>query len=245
MSVLVYMDQGVGPLSARLLAKSLRLEGHPFTKATRQTFTETNWEQNTSLLIIPGGRDIYYHQALQGEANRRIRSFVEQGGSYLGLCAGGYYGSSSIEFEKGQALEVISTRELCFFPGVARGSAFGPNLFRYEDESGSCLAALTLTDGNSSSAYFNGGCVFEDAHLFQNVEVIARYKELPDNPAAIIECSVGKGRVILSGVHPEFSLYHLKNVPSVPLALFSNLPERETGRQLLFRHMLKRLLSRF
>jgi glutamine amidotransferase-like uncharacterized protein len=51
--------------------------------------------------------------------------FVElAGGSYLGLCAGAYYGSSRVVFEPGTPLEVIGDRELAFFPGIARGAAY-------------------------------------------------------------------------------------------------------------------------
>ncbi len=49
---------------------------------------EGGWEPTTSLFIMPGGRDRLYHAALQGAGNAKIRSFVELGGTYLGICAG-------------------------------------------------------------------------------------------------------------------------------------------------------------
>jgi glutamine amidotransferase-like uncharacterized protein len=50
--------------------------------------------------------------------------FVQGGGSYLGLCAGAYYGCARVVFEPGTPLEVVGDRELAFFPGIARGAAF-------------------------------------------------------------------------------------------------------------------------
>lgn len=50
--------------------------------------------------------------------------YVEGGGSYLGLCAGAYYGCSSVEFEPGSSMEVSGDRELAFFPGAAIGAAY-------------------------------------------------------------------------------------------------------------------------
>lgn len=50
--------------------------------------------------------------------------YVRRGGAYLGLCAGAYYASSRVQFEPGSALQVVGSRELSFFPGVARGAAY-------------------------------------------------------------------------------------------------------------------------
>ena len=50
--------------------------------------------------------------------------YVKSGGSYLGLCAGAYYGCARVVFEPGTPLEVVGGRELQFFPGTARGAAF-------------------------------------------------------------------------------------------------------------------------
>ena len=66
--------------------------------------------------------------------NRRIRSFIENGGKYLGICAGGYYGTSKVEFDVHGPLEVNEERELKLF----KGRAIGPALkgFNYHTTSG-------------------------------------------------------------------------------------------------------------
>lgn len=76
-----------------------------------------------------------YCRSLNGNGNRRIDQYVRRGGSYLGLCAGGYYGTSKCEFEVGnKVLEVVGSRELAFFPGTCRGCAFKG--FVYHSEAG-------------------------------------------------------------------------------------------------------------
>ncbi|MEW5299670.1 MAG: hypothetical protein WDW36_002662 [Sanguina aurantia] len=70
---------------------------------------------------MPGGADLPYCRLLNGQGNNMITEYVKGGGSYLGLCAGAYYGCSSVEFEPGSSMEVSGDRELAFFPGVAVG----------------------------------------------------------------------------------------------------------------------------
>ena len=250
MTILVYVDDGAGPRSVRLLFKALKstqLGTHfPLKRVNRDVIAQENWEEKAQLLIFPGGRDIPYHQALQGSPNAKIRSFVENGGSYLGICAGGYYGSAEIEFEKGHPLEVLGKRELGFFPGLAQGSAYGPNRFQYENEEG-CQAAELAWHGEDSedkfSIYFNGGCAFIDADQYENTKILARYSELPNSPAAIVECRVGKGKAILSGVHPEYAFPHIKQDPSIPKNVLQKLREGEERRHFLFKSLLNRAMG--
>ncbi len=157
------------------------------------------------LLVIPGGRDVPYHNHLQGEPNRRMRQFVENGGSFLGICAGGYYGSGRVVFEEGGELEVVAHRELAFFPGRAIGPAYGKNLFSYGNQSGAREAPIRWQEG-VCGLYFNGGCFFEAPEVYEAVEVLATYDDLEGSPAAIVSCQVGQGRAILSGVHFECSV---------------------------------------
>lgn len=174
------------------------------------------WPPTCALLVIPGGADLGYCRVLNGEGNRRIAEFVRRGGSYLGLCAGSYYGSSKCEFEVGnKSLEVVGSRELRFFPGICRGGAFKG--FEYRSEKGARAVALQVEKESirakmpgTFTSYFNGGGIFVDAEAFKNqkVEVLASYKDSLDideggGKAAVVLCHVGEGKVILSGPHPE------------------------------------------
>lgn len=175
------------------------------------------WTASCALLVFPGGADLGYCRTLNGEGNRRISQYVERGGHYLGLCAGGYYGSRRCEFEVGRKhMEVVGNRELAFYPGICRGSAF-PG-FTYDSEKGTRAAEITVSKTaltNSSlpttfRSYYNGGGVFVDAPKYHDkgVEVIASYTEdtcvdAGDGRAAVVYCKVEDGAAILTSNHPE------------------------------------------
>ncbi len=201
MTLLIYKDQGVCPKSALLLGRFLKKIEKNILFVTSEELKNKQWMQKARLIVFPGGQDIFYHQKLSGKANDWIYEFVSKGGSYLGICAGAYFGTAFVEFDKGGALEVLQKRELQFFPGKSIGPVLG--VYQY----GSEIGAKTLkikTEKTSFFSYYNGGCFFENAHKYKSIEVIGRYEELPDKPAAIIRTTIGKGKVILSGVHLEY-----------------------------------------
>jgi biotin--protein ligase len=171
-----------------------------------------------ALLVMPGGADMGYARTLNGAGNRRIKQYVQMGGKYLGLCAGGYYGAARCEWEVGKkGMEVIGDRELAFFPGICRGLAFGG--FEYQSEAGTSAAGLqvvkqALAIGGGAvperlRVYYNGGGVFVDADSFRDrgVEVVSRYTDklaVEGGDAAMVYCKVGEGGALLSGPHPEY-----------------------------------------
>jgi glutamine amidotransferase-like uncharacterized protein len=161
---------------------------------------DSNWDQTHSLFIMPGGRDRPYMKDLKGAGNAKIRKFVEMGGTYLGICAGAYYGCKRVEFDEGMPLEVCEDRELSFFPGIAKGPIFGKGTFHYTNYSGA-RAAKIITSDDEFYVYYNGGCTFEGD--LSGCKILAHYKDLPGQPPAIIECALGKGKAILSGAHLE------------------------------------------
>lgn len=184
---------------------------------TESVILKEPWASTCALLVIPGGGDLGYCRVLNGEGNLRIADYVRRGGSYLGLCAGGYYGCGRCEFEVGNTpLEVIGSRELAFFPGTCRGGAFKG--FEYANEKGARAVKLNVAvDGFKGelpaeiTSYYNGGGVFVDAASVKSrkVEVLATYEAETDvdggegKAAAVILCTVGNGKAMLSGPHPE------------------------------------------
>ena len=178
---------------------------------------EQPWTASCALLVFPGGADLGYCSTLNGEGNRRISQYVERGGSYIGFCAGAYYGSQRCEFEKGKKpLEVVGNRELAFYPGTCRGLAF-PG-FVYHSEVGARAVELKgLKDSFGKGtvpdifrSYYNGGGVFVDAPLFKGrgVEILANFtQKLNVDPgegsAAVVYCKVEQGAAILFCPHPE------------------------------------------
>lgn len=184
---------------------------------TGETVIQEPWAASCALLVFPGGADLGYCRTLNGEGNRKISHYVQRGGSYLGLCAGAYYGSQYCEFEVGnKKLEVAGERELAFFPGTCRGCAFEG--FVYHSEGGTRAAELRIEKASFAKntgtvpeifrCYYNGGGVFVDAKSKTGVEVLASYTEPTsvdggDGEAAVVYCKVGEGAAVLTGPHPE------------------------------------------
>ncbi len=250
--IVVYSDEGVGPASLRYLVNSLKrisfLKEYQVVRYGHRQLSEGNWQEKTVLLVFPGGRDIYYHKHLEGAPNRVIRDYVEYGGNFLGICAGGYYGSGLISFEEGGELEIIEDRELGFFPGLARGPVYGNGMFRYGSESGARIAHLEWTEHGGDFkkkfvSYFNGGCEFVGAEDHENVKILARYEDVDKSPTAIVECMVGQGKAILSGVHPEYDPtdFHL-NDPYLQ-AIGKRLIKVDHLRKSLYEKLLRRFIE--
>lgn len=166
---------------------------------------QRKWANKAALLVIPGGADSFYMQYLSGKNNNIIKEFIKNGGSYLGLCAGAYFASTSIEFDKGGPLEVTGARDLALFSGQSIGPVLAP--YDYKSCAGCRSAKVNWVDkAKSVYLYYNGGGYFKEADNFPNVKVIAKYKDkIALNLPAIIQIKYGQGIVILSGVHFEYA----------------------------------------
>lgn len=220
MNVLVYSGAGTTAESVRHCLEALRFHLSPFyavVLVTEAALLHEPWAAKTAMLVVPGGADLPYCRALNGDGNRRISHFVKKGGKYLGFCAGAYYASKRCEFDVGGPLEVSGSRELGFFPGISRGSAF--NGFLYDSHQGARPAVLKVNTSALPDTplqilnYYNGGGVFVDAEKHSGVEVLAEYAENLDvsgGSAAAVFRRIGSGAVVLTGTHPEYSAASLR-----------------------------------
>ncbi|GAA6020887.1 hypothetical protein JCM10207_003177 [Rhodosporidiobolus poonsookiae] len=218
LNVLVYNGSGVSSTSRDNTLRSLRAflsHRYDVQLVTPKTLRDEPWTDSCALLVFPGGRDLPYLFDLGGKANDRIRNWVNNGGRYLGICAGAYYACESIEFEIGTELEVAGPRELRFFPGLGRGTVF-PG-FQYDSDVGARDVHLTLNrtawrdhwqqSPEACEIWYNGGGAFYlPPHASTlDVEILASYAHAEGTPAAGVGCRVGKGRAVLWGTHPEQS----------------------------------------
>ncbi|HEY2809803.1 MAG TPA: BPL-N domain-containing protein [Rhabdochlamydiaceae bacterium] len=240
--IFVYADQGVDGGGLKQLICSLKNEidpsQHKIVRMDSKELISGEWEKEARLLIVPGGRDCFYHTSLDGKGTQKIRSFVEKGGGYLGICAGAYFAAHAIEFEKGHPLEVCGERSLKFFPGIAKGPVFGYNRYSYESAKGAEAAHISWKNAEKFHIYFNGGCTFEIPPSDLEVRVLSRYLDLDDQPPAILQIGVAKGLAILSGVHFEYNPSFFP-AEDPHLAQISHiLHHSETGRRKVFREIM-------
>ncbi|WWC87886.1 biotin-[acetyl-CoA-carboxylase] ligase [Kwoniella dendrophila CBS 6074] len=237
--VLVYSGPGVSPLSLShtILTLSLLLLPHYTVQpVTPEVLHSQPWQENCALLVIPGGRDLPFVEELtiKRKITIKIKEYVENGGRYLGICAGAYFGTKQVNFEVAGPMEVKGERDLAFFPGISEGPTF-PG-FQYASESGSRAVSLFLEPSSSTSnhrsldhIYYNGGGHFIlPSPLPTNVKVLARYADVitkngEKEPVAVVLTENGKGKSILCSLHPEYPL----NDPPAKLAInkLGNPPE--------------------
>ncbi|KAK9703318.1 biotin holocarboxylase synthetase [Basidiobolus ranarum] len=253
MNILLYSGEGTSPSSLQQTEFCLRKllgDHYAVTKVDKKVLRDEPWEDKTSLLVIPGGRDLPYCRDLDGLANDRIKKYVNEGGNYLGFCAGGYYGSGEVDFEKGTSLEVLGERELKFFPGCCKGCVY-PG-FVYDSEAGATAASIELDSVFAFSnkelpkklkVYYNGGGYFAKPYQYQNTKVLAWYEKVGNSEPkpAIVRCQVGKGIAVLTGVHPEYSAERFNIQQYEKPQLVKDLVEHETGREALMRTLLSHM----
>ena len=202
-SILVYKDEGVDESSLRWVIEFFTKRGDKVKTADADFIINNHeWINQYDKIVIPGGADCPYHRKLKGAGCRNIKKFVKNRGTYIGICAGGYFGSQKVEFALGTDLEVNEDRELAFFQGVARGPMLKP--YVYNSEKGTSAAKIRSSiDGSEFYSYHNGGSTFILREANRNkVEVLAEYVDA-NNAPAVIKCKYGKGQAILSGIHFE------------------------------------------
>jgi glutamine amidotransferase-like uncharacterized protein len=172
-------------------------------------------DENKCLFCLGGGFDLGYLKSLSYIGCSKIREFVENGGFYLGICAGAYFATNSIEFDLNGPLEVKGERLLKLFNVTAHGPINKNFKYNSEEEAISIKVDLNNYD-NNLLFYLNGGCYFmADDDRNSTFECIGTFNderfEESFNKMAIIESQVGKGKCLISGFHFEFNSNNSNN----------------------------------
>ncbi|WP_083472725.1 BPL-N domain-containing protein [Kibdelosporangium phytohabitans] len=168
-----------------------------------------------TLYVQPGGDDLQRTwRDLRGSADM-IRDWIRGGGSYLGLCFGGYLAGHNPGFG--------------LLPGDTDGYAGSPGSEVPDDRD---TVLKVDWQGQPRHMYFQDGPAF---HLTggANATVLATYS---NGAAAVVVASYGNGRVGVSGPHPEataewYEGKGLTNPDGVRLDLARELIERTTGQR--------------
>lgn len=137
-----------------------------------------------------------------------IRRFVDAGGTYIGLCMGAYLAGASHLGLLAQDLDAEAGR-----PG-----------FPVQDEDDAVIPVVW--DGRRQTVYFQDGPYLPKAPRDQGFKVISRYT---NGDIAAASYRHGKGRVVLSGPHPEAPTQWFK-MAEIPL---SQMPSADLFKSLL------------
>lgn len=239
--IYIYQDEGVSQESYLQTLSTLKnfLNKKYIIKAiSSDQVINSSWDKDAALFVIPGGADLHYLKKLNGLGNSKIKQYVKNGGSFLGICAGAYYASSYVEFDKEGPLEVLGERELQFFKGKSIGPILSP--YDYKTQRGARVAEIytNFSEVSKTFVYYNGGGYFKNAEKFSNTKVIANYT---NNLAAIILITYGQGRVLLSGVHFEYDPSLLNNKDPYIKQIINPLSKFQKSRKILLHKLMQTL----
>ena len=142
--------------------------------------------KNAALFGIGGTEDNTepMRKSFTPEIMEAIREYVRQGGRYAGICGGGYFASRGWE-EKAGFVEGFG-----LIP--ADSEVFGPD---YDPH---IITVQWL--GKPLAIFYQGGPEFGLEESIEAVEVVAVYE---GGAVASLLCSYGRGKVWVSGPHPE------------------------------------------
>jgi len=152
------------------------------------------------VLYMTGGWAVPYIRDLKNGGTSKIREFVQQGGAYIGTCAGAFFAADYIYWE-GKRYEY----PLDLFPGAARGPipelASWPGFKLCRINLSPTPHAITKGEPDSMMSLYYGAPWFEVPPGFK-ADILAYY-DINHQPA-MLAYEFGLGRVFLTGVHTEF-----------------------------------------
>ncbi len=132
------------------------------------------------LLIVPGGNFVDMGNSLTAGTTANVRNAVKGGLNYLGICAGGFLaGSLPPPYH---SFDLSSGVKFGFYSAAKNGTR-------------KAAVRITTAKGPALDHYWEDG-----PQLSGWGDVIGKF---PDGTPAVVEGSVGKGWVILTGVHAE------------------------------------------
>jgi len=207
-------------------------------------------DHNTLAFFLPGiiGEDSPYSKELGMNGNAAIRKYVEEGGVFVGICAGAYYACRDITYAPPWRKEAKSAKPgLDLFNALASGPL--PALARKGDEfwfSDCRVANVTYRDEKGAAriagiAYGNGPALIP--YEEDDLEIIARYDDEPGRPIAIAAKKIGKGLAIFVGVLPYIGYDATVAASSFPALqeLSGALRPHEEGRAALWNIIVSRI----
>lgn len=189
-----------------------------------------------SLLVIGGGAALPYSDKLFPQGIKNIQNFVRSGGSYLGICAGAYFGANSYNFEPNSSLQIScdKSKTLALSQNKAYGSLFQiqkqiklSHLVPHYDGSYASSSIVYLDriehkDRKLGFKYVNNECdllstdeyypvYYHGGCYFDDLHAERNALNSSQDMSAIIGGSYGDGKYLLSGVHFETTKCSLLN----------------------------------
>lgn len=242
--IVIYKDEGSAYFSVKGAGKTLDVifdyEQNSIHEVLSAEVIAGKVFAAADIFVLPGGRDKPYMSKLRGDGDENIRSFVKNGGVFLGICAGAYYAGEWLQFEELSGQVIAADRELALFKGGVVGPVLAP--YDYYSNRGSRAAWITFAfNGRSHPFYYSGGGYFKADNVSnRGFKKLGAYQGLQqEKESAIIAFSYGKGRVFLSGVHFEIASSQLIATDPYLQAVTAVLNSAEVKRITVVRDLFK------
>lgn len=209
--------------------------------------------------VLPGASDADYDRKLGPDNIRALRDFVQDGGRFLGVCAGAYYACKTVEWYGWDSARAKRKNPgIDFFDYAANGPIrpflAAQDVKTKQDRSLShcAVADITWHDGKyerRGAVMYWGGPQFSG---FSHGRILARFNDLAGKPPAIVMAQIGKGSALISSVHPEIggdnfaqAVYGDSPLHHRARDIGRRLREQEAGRQDLWRNLVGRLFPEY
>jgi biotin--protein ligase len=216
--IALYADKGTWSPGVQHFHEFLQVHGYEYDLLSAEDILNGRLTAAAySTLIMPGGQSWEYLRLLGKQGGATIKKFVEDGGGYFGICAGGFYATSrregpypTKEGQKPRAETAVYDYGIGLIEGVA---VDGANISQLKSEFRNGMRPIEMLDrtpdgrdavaGRIHALMLEGsGWRIEDSVMQkQKVEVLARFPQ--SHLPAVIAFEAGKGRVVLSGPHLE------------------------------------------
>jgi glutamine amidotransferase-like uncharacterized protein len=152
------------------------------------------------VLEVPGGWAGSYHASLGTDGQEAIQKFVNNGGGYIGVCAGAYLASSLVRWDGSfirYHLDLVRTMAVGPIDAIAPWPDYAMTAVDYQPH--------PITDGlpNPSHLLYYGGAYFISKGISAS-PVDATYEDssVYGMPAMLAK-EYGLGRIFLTALHPE------------------------------------------
>jgi glutamine amidotransferase-like uncharacterized protein len=198
------------PEGLDMLERALGESGYACERITRPMLNDPSLDLSRFSAVVFGGGFAYpgYTLMITEEAKARLRTFVESGGVFMGVCAGAFFACDRVQWE-GTTYDDESGYTLDLMAGLCTGPIESLSVYPEWALAEIGFQAHPALEG-FDEAPFSRTLWYGAGPFFIPLEAAAETVAVYDSPglpergeAALVTAAVGSGRIILWGPHPE------------------------------------------